>query len=147
LGASSDPAEVFVREVDENLRRDQLRDAAKSYGKWIIALLILLSAAVGGYLYWQDRQQKQAVEQGEGPVRRARQGWFRQCQSRPAELAPLAGSSNDVVHASAELAQAALALRQKIARPRLKSIAGWPPITACRRPIVTCHSPRYDDRI
>ena len=112
MALPSDPAESFVREVDENLRRDQLRDAAKSYGKWIIVLLILLLAAVGGYLYWQDRQQKQAVEQGEALSAALDKAGSGNAKAAQAELAPLAESSNDVVHASAELARAALALRQ-----------------------------------
>jgi hypothetical protein len=112
LALPSDPAETFVREVDENLRRDQLRDAAKSYGKWIIALVILLLAAVGGYLYWQDRQQKQAIEQGEALSAALDKAGAGNVKAAQAELAPLAGSSNDVVRASAELARAALALRQ-----------------------------------
>jgi hypothetical protein len=112
LALPSDPAESFVREVDENLRRDQLRDAAKSYGKWIIVLLILLLAAVGGYLYWQDRQQKQAVEQGEALSAALDKAGSGNVKAAQAELSPLSESSNDVVHASAELARAALALRQ-----------------------------------
>ena len=112
MALPSDPAESFVREVDENLRRDQLRDAAKSYGKWIIVLLILLLAAVGGYLYWQDRQQKQAVEQGEALSAALDKAGSGNVKAAQAELSPLSESSNDVVHASAELAQAALALRQ-----------------------------------
>jgi hypothetical protein len=112
LALPSDPAETFVREVDENLRRDQLRDAAKSYGKWIIALVILLLAAVGGYLYWQDRQQKQAIEQGEALSAALDKAGAGNVKAAQADLAPLAGSSNDVVRASAELARAALALRQ-----------------------------------
>jgi hypothetical protein len=112
LALPSDTAETFVREVDENLRRDQLRDAAKSYGKWIIALIILLLAAVGGYLYWQDRQQKQAIEQGEALSAALDKAGAGNVKAAQAELAPLAGSSNDVVRASAELARAALALRQ-----------------------------------
>ncbi|MFL6750702.1 MAG: tetratricopeptide repeat protein [Sphingomicrobium sp.] len=112
MALPSDPAETFVREVDENLRRDQLRDAAKSYGKWIIALVILLLAAVGGYLYWQDRQQKQAIEQGEALSAALDKAGAGNVKAAQAELAPLAGSSNDVVRASAELARAALALRQ-----------------------------------
>ena len=65
MALPSDPAETFVREVDENLRRDQMRDMAKTYGKWIIAAVILFLAAVGGYLYWQNRQEQQAIADSE----------------------------------------------------------------------------------
>jgi hypothetical protein len=112
LALPNDPAESFVREVDENLRRDQLRDMAKSHGKWIIAAGILLLAAVGGYLYWQDRQKQQVAEQSEalsGAMDKIGGG---DVKAASAELEPLAGASNVVVRASAELARAALALRQ-----------------------------------
>ena len=65
MALPSDPAETFVREVDENLRRDQMRDMAKTYGKWIIAAIVLFLAAVGGYLYWQHRQESQAIANSE----------------------------------------------------------------------------------
>ena len=112
MALPNDPAESFVREVDENLRRDQLRDMAKSHGKWIIAAGILLLAAVGGYLYWQDRQKQQVAEQSEalsGAMDKIGGG---DVKAASAELEPLAEASNVVVRASAELARAALALRQ-----------------------------------
>ena len=43
--------ETFLREVEENLRRDQAADFAKKYGKWLIGGVILgwfLYTAFGG---------------------------------------------------------------------------------------------------
>ena len=48
-----DISETFLREVDENLRRDRARDFAKKYGNWIIAGVILFLAAAGGWIWWQ----------------------------------------------------------------------------------------------
>lgn len=112
MALPNDPAESFVREVDENLRRDQMRDMAKSYGKWIVAAVVLFLVAVGGYLYWQNSQREKAAADSEaisaaldkvaaGDTGGARTG-----------LAPLSDSSNDVTRASALLGQASLALRQ-----------------------------------
>jgi hypothetical protein len=42
-----------------------MADMAKSYGKWIIAAVVLFLAAVGGYLYWQSDSQKQASADSE----------------------------------------------------------------------------------
>ena len=43
--------ETFLREVDENLRRDQLADFGKKYGNWIIAGLIIFLAAAGSVIF------------------------------------------------------------------------------------------------
>ena len=53
-----DIGETFLREVDENLRRDQLRDFFKAYGGWLIAAVILFLAASGGYIWWKQQQVK-----------------------------------------------------------------------------------------
>lgn len=58
-------SEAFVREVDEDLRRDQAQAFAKRYGTWIVGAILLFLAAVGGYLYWQDRQAKLAAADSE----------------------------------------------------------------------------------
>ncbi len=112
MALPNDPAESFVREVDENLRRDQLRDMAKSHGKWVIAAVILLLVAVGGYLFWQDRQKKQVAEQSEALSAAIDKIGSGNLKGAAADLTPLSDASNDVVRASAELARAAVALQQ-----------------------------------
>lgn len=112
MALPTDPAEAFVREVDENLRRDQMADMAKSYGKWIIAAVILFLAAVGGYLYWQHRQEAQAIAGSEElsvALDKIASGNVKGAQ---AEMVPLSDSSSDVIRASAILGRAAVALRQ-----------------------------------
>jgi hypothetical protein len=112
LALPTDPAEAFVREVDENLRRDQMADMAKSYGKWIIAAIILFLAAVGGYLYWQQRQQEQAIADSEAMSTALDKIASGDVKDAQAALTPLGESSNDVIEASALLGRAAVALRQ-----------------------------------
>jgi hypothetical protein len=112
LALPNDPAETFVREVDENLRRDQLRDMAKAYGKWIVAALVLFLIAIGGYLYWQNRQQQQAAAEGETMSAALDKAEAGNAKGAIADLTPISESSSDVNSASARLARAALALRQ-----------------------------------
>ncbi|MGI8930819.1 MAG: tetratricopeptide repeat protein [Sphingomicrobium sp.] len=107
-----DTAESFAREVDENLRRDQMHDAAKRYGIWIAAAVILFLAAVGGYLYWQNRQARIAAEQSEALSAAFDRVTAGNVKGAAADLVPLSESSNDVVRASALLGRASLALRQ-----------------------------------
>lgn len=112
MALPTDPAESFVREVDENLRRDQMADMAKSYGKWIIGAVILLLAAVGGYLYWQNRQQTRAIADSEAmsvAIDKITSGNLKAAQ---ADLTPLSDASGDVTRASALFGRAAVAVRQ-----------------------------------
>lgn len=41
----------FIREVDEDYRRDQIANIWKRYNALIITLAVLLVAGVGGYNY------------------------------------------------------------------------------------------------
>lgn len=112
MALPSDPAETFVREVDENLRRDQMRDMARAYGKWIVAAVILFLVAIGGYLYWQSRQQQQAAQESETMSAALDKAESGNVKGAAADLAPIGESSSDANRASARMAQAALALRQ-----------------------------------
>ena len=51
-----DISDTFVREVDENLRRDQMRDFFKTYGSWVIAAVVLFLAASGGFGNYQTKR-------------------------------------------------------------------------------------------
>ncbi len=127
MALAPDSSENFAREVDENLRRDQARDFAQKYGRWLIVAAVLLLAAVGGWLYWQHRQDQQAQRQSEelsqvyGDIAR------NQVQTVPPRLQALGKSDNDVIRASALLTEAALALEKNdraTALNRFKQISG-----------------------
>jgi hypothetical protein len=57
--------DAFLREVDEEVRRDQLSSLWKRWGALIITFVVLLLAGLGGWLWWQDQQQKAAGVSGE----------------------------------------------------------------------------------
>ncbi len=51
-----DRSETFVREVDEELRRDQLQQLWDKYGLYAVAAVVLLFAGVGAYKYMESRK-------------------------------------------------------------------------------------------
>ena len=121
-----DISETFLREVDENLRRDQMRDFGKQYGAWLIAGVVLFLAACGGWIWWQHHQverSEQQVEQlgeiysniGAGNTKNAAQ-----------QLDTLSQSGRKAVRASAAFASAALAVQQsdlKLATAKYRALA------------------------
>ena len=107
-----DIGETFLREVDENLRRDQLRDFFKAYGNWLIAGVVLFLAASGGLIWWRQHQ----VQKAEGQVEELASiytdiGAGKTGQA-PQQLDQLSDSGSKAVRASARFARAALALQQ-----------------------------------
>ena len=57
--------DAFIREVDEGYRRDQLADFWKSWGRWLIALVVIGLAALAGWLWWQGEQVRRDGVAGE----------------------------------------------------------------------------------
>ena len=111
---------TFAREVDENLRRDNLRDAARAYGKWAIAGVIVLLFAIGALLFWRDHQSRQAALDGEKLSAAIEDIGNGKTAAATTALAPLEASHSDAVAVSARLTDAALALQQN---DRPKAIA------------------------
>ncbi|MGQ0590358.1 MAG: tetratricopeptide repeat protein [Sphingosinicella sp.] len=60
--------EVFLREVDEELRKERMNTIVRRYGWAIVAGFVLLLGAIGGYFWWQARSEAQAGDQGEALV-------------------------------------------------------------------------------
>ena len=57
--------EAFLREVDEELRRDQLKTFWERWGRWLIAGVVAALAMFAAYLYWQHRREAAAGAEGE----------------------------------------------------------------------------------
>lgn len=65
LPPSGTTDEAFVREVDEEYRRDRLVNIWRNYGRWIIAAVIVALVALAAYLYLSHRAASAAGVQGE----------------------------------------------------------------------------------
>ena len=121
-----DISETFKREVDENLRRDQMRDFFKRYGSWLIAAVLLFLAASGGMIWWKQHKTEKAGKQVEALAKVYNDIGAGNMVQAPQQLDELAKSDSDAVKASAMFARAALALQQsdaKLATDTFKSAA------------------------
>ena len=127
MAIAPDESATFAREVDENLRRDQLRDAARSYAKWAIAGVVLFLIAVGGWLLWRDHQAKQAATDSEALAATIENVGSGNLAPVPGQLDSLERSNADAIAVSAKLTRAAVALQ---ANERPKAIAIYRDIAA-----------------
>jgi len=60
--------ETFYREVDEELRRDQLKSYWQRYGKLAIAAVVLFIAGLGLLIWWMNQRELRAGARGEALV-------------------------------------------------------------------------------
>lgn len=105
-----DSGETFLKEVDENLRRDRLQDFVKTYGRWLAVGLVVFLAAVGGYIYWESREREKAADQSEQLHSAFNNIANGQQNAAERTLTGLETADNDIVRVSAILAEAAIAL-------------------------------------
>jgi hypothetical protein len=64
LALKPNDGETFLKEVDDELRREQITTFFTRYGWWIIGGVVLILGAVGGWIWWSGRQT--AVREGAG---------------------------------------------------------------------------------
>ena len=104
--------DVFMREVDEALREDQLKTALTRYGVLAGIAVVALLASLGGWLWWREHQQAVAGEQGEKYMIALDQVEAGQLAPAAAALAPLASDGPQGTRAAALLMQAGIAAEQ-----------------------------------
>lgn len=103
-------SDIF-REVDEDLRRDRAEHLFKKYGGAMIAGVVLIVAATGGYSFWRHWQAQKKEEQTAALVTAIAQS--AQGPEKGVEaLAAFAGSANPSLAAIAQFNAAALMIRQ-----------------------------------
>ena len=103
-------SEAFIREVDEDLRRDQAQAFAQRYGTIIAGAMLLLIAAIGGWMYWQNRQAEAAAVDSEALSGAMSDIAAKRTASVGPKLDKLANSSSDGIAIEAKLTQAAQAI-------------------------------------
>jgi hypothetical protein len=126
LAQPPDVSETFLREVDENLRRDQLRDFVKRYGNWLVVGVVLFLAASGGFIWWKQHQLERAQGQVEQLAQIYKDIGGGKTSGAPRQLDDLSKSGSKAVRASAMFTRAALALQEsdtKLATETYQSIA------------------------
>ena len=129
-GNSSDPADkaaqrdalqqdVFLREVDDALRQDQVEGFFRNYGKPVLTLVAVGLLAFGGYLYWQHHTRTQTERHSEQLTQALDSLEASNLAEAKQKLEPLAKESG----ASATLAQltlAGIALKESRTQDALK---------------------------
>ena len=86
--------EAFLREVDENLRLDQMTGLAKRWGIAAAAVVILALLALAGFLWWRHHQAALAGAEGEQLAAVINDIDVGRAQPTDPRLAALAGSSS-----------------------------------------------------
>ena len=120
-----DTTENFVREVDENLRRDRARDFFRKNGTWVALGVVLFLAACGAIIWYQQHRVRVAEEHVEQLASIYKDVGTGNTSKVPQQLDDLSQSSSKGVRATALFIRAAVALQQndqKLATETYKKI-------------------------
>lgn len=102
--------DVFIREVDEAVRADQLDSAAKRYGIPAAIILVLGLAGFGGYLFWKDHREGTMEKQSEELIGALDAMGRGDTAGAEKQLTTVAANADAGVQIAAKLTQAGIAL-------------------------------------
>lgn len=105
--------QAFLREVDEELRRDQVASFGRRFGLWVALAIVLLLAGFGGWIWWQHHQKEKAAEQGVLLQQAMDDLGSSKVNAASAPLEQLAKSDRDGYRAAAKFTQADVLLQKQ----------------------------------
>jgi len=65
LALKPNDGETFLKEVDDELRKEQVTNFFTRYGWWVITAVVLILGGVGGWIWWSGRQAAARESAGE----------------------------------------------------------------------------------
>lgn len=68
MALSPNDGETFLKEVDDELRREQITNFFTRYGWWIIGGMVAILIGVGGYLWWSSHRTEVREAAGESLI-------------------------------------------------------------------------------
>lgn len=104
---------MLLREVDDALRQDEMKNAAKRFGLHAAIGAAVILAGLGGYLWWDGHQKSSAGERAEQFTLALDQVEHGHLDKGDQALAPLAASKSAGTRAAATMMRAGVALEQK----------------------------------
>lgn len=112
--------DVFLREVDDALREDELRTAFQRWGKIAIGVVVAALLGLAGYLFWQQRSHGSAAADSEQLTIALDNVEAAQLDAGAAKLAALAKDGGDGAGALGRLMQGGIAAEQGKSAEALK---------------------------
>ena len=103
-------SDVFFREVDEELRRDQMLAAWRRYGRIAVVVIVVALLALAGFLWSRHHQEQQREADGQRLSQALTDLTGGHPQAANSALTALAGSDVPGYRATARLTQADVAL-------------------------------------
>jgi hypothetical protein len=105
-------SDTFVKEVDENLRRDRIRDFTRENAALLIGALVLFLALCAGLIFWHEYRARKAQEHVEQLAEIYTSLDAGKVGTAPGQLEQLSHSSSKAVRGSAMFGEAALDIQK-----------------------------------
>lgn len=119
--------QVFLREVDEAVREDQLKTFATRYGIWIFAAVVIGLGSLAGWIFYQNNQNENSGLRSEEYVAAIDSIRQNNLDGATTALEPLMDAKQPGYRAAAQLLQANIALEKN--NPK-KAIEGYGKVVA-----------------